>query len=147
MEGKEGGENGENGEGDENGEGESDEDEIAIDDVNRHDVIFDVVTHEILAVDERDKDGKHTDFIFTWDRLDEFVLDHPDGDKIIIHGEGDTTFFYLPIPTLTGEEETALKKVGGRYTRKSRRSRKSRMTRKSKTTRKTKTIKRYRRHQ
>ena len=127
----------ENGESDESDE---DEDEIAIDDVHRHDVIFDVVTHEISAVDERDKDGKHTDFIFTWDRLDEFVLDHPDGDKIIIHGEGDTTFFYLPIPTLTGEEETALRKGSSKR-------RSSRMTRKSKTTRKAKTIKRYRRHQ
>lgn len=125
-------------------DGDSEDDEIAIDDVHRHDVIFDVVTHEISAVDERDKDGHYTDLIFTWDRLDEFVLEHPDGNKIVIHGEGDTTFFYLPIPTLTKEEEAVLKKVSGRYTRKSGRPK---TTRRSRTTRKSKSIKRYRRYQ
>ena len=89
-------------------------DEISIDDVHRHDVILDVITNEISEVDNKDKDGKFTDRILTWERLDDFVMAHPDGNKIVIHGEGDTTFFYLPIPTLTEEEKESLKNVGGR---------------------------------
>lgn len=53
-----------------------------------------------------------TDRVFTWKLLNQFVRNNPDGNRIVIHGEGDMLTFFIPIPTLTAVEKVALQEAG-----------------------------------
>ena len=96
----------ENGLEDDCDEVDDDDCEISGDDVQRHDVIY---NKDSGTVDEV---SAETDRVFTWKLLNQFVRDNPDGNRIVIHGEGDMLTFFIPIPTLTAVEKVALQEAG-----------------------------------